>query len=84
MGIFCFVCTVLFIGPVLDTSTVTIMATKFTWESILQFYLYGIPMNISQGIAGFITMMLFGSTILEKLNGVKSQYGILETDEYMT
>lgn len=84
MGIFCFVCTVLFIGPVLDTSTVTIMATKFTWESILPFYLSGIPVNTSQGIAGFITMMLFGNTILEKLNRVKSQYSILEMDEYLT
>ncbi len=81
MGAFCFVCTVLFIGPLLDTSTVTIIATKFTWENMLPIYASGLPVNISQGACSFLTMLLFGNAILEKLERVKTQYGMMETGD---
>ncbi len=81
MGAFCFVCTVLFIGPLLDTSTVTIIATKFTWENMLPIYASGLPVNVSQGACSFLTMLLFGNAILEKLERVKTQYGMMETGD---
>ncbi len=81
MGAFCFVCTVLFIGPLLDTSTVTIIATKFTWENMLPIYASGLPVNISQGACSFLTMLLFGNAILEKLERVKTQYGMMENGD---
>jgi energy-coupling factor transport system substrate-specific component len=81
MGVFCFVCTVLFIGPLLDTSTVTIIATKFTWENMLPIYASGLPVNVSQGACSFLTMLLFGNAILEKLERVKTQYGMMETGD---
>ena len=80
MGVYCFVCTVLFIGPLLDTSTVTIIATKFTWENMLPIYISGFPVNVSQGACSFLTVLLFGDAILEKLDRVKTQYGMMETD----
>ena len=81
MGVFCFICTVLFIGPLLDTSTVTIVATKFTWENMLPIYASGLPVNLTQGACSFLTMMLFGNAILEKLDRVKTQYGMMETQD---
>ena len=81
MGAFCFVCTVLFIGPLLDTSTVTIIATKFTWENMLPIYISGLPVNLSQGACSFLTMLLFGNAILEKLERVKTQYGMMEAGD---
>lgn len=83
MGVFCFVCTVMFIGPVLDTSTLSVMDVNFTWESILPIYLSGIPVNVSQGTAGFITMLLFGNAILKQLKKIDSKYGMKETEEYI-
>lgn len=80
MGLFCFVCTVTLIGPLLDTSTVTIIATKFTWENMLPIYISGFPVNVSQGTCSFLTVLLFGDAILEKLDRVKTQYGMMETD----
>ena len=81
MGIYCFVCTVLFIGPLLDTSTVTIIATKFTWENMLPIYASGLPVNLTQGACSFLTMILFGNALLEKLERVKTQYGMMETQD---
>ena len=81
MGVYCFVCTVLFIGPLLDTSTVTIIATKFTWENMLPIYLSGFPVNVMQGLCGFITLFFFGNAILEKLERVKTQYGMMESED---
>ena len=81
MGAFCFVCTVLFIGPLLDTSTVTIIATKFTWENMLPIYLSGFPVNVMQGLCSFLTMLFFGNAILEKLDRVRTQYGMMESED---
>ncbi len=81
MGVYCFVCTVLFIGPLLDTSTVTIIATKFTWENMLPIYLSGFPVNVMQGLCSFITLFFFGNAILEKLERVKTQYGMMESED---
>lgn len=81
MGAFCFVCTVLFIGPLLDTSTVTIIATKFTWENMLPIYLSGFPVNVMQGLCSFLTMLIFGNAILEKLDRVRTQYGMMESED---
>ncbi len=81
MGVFCFICTVLFIGPLLDTSTVTIVATTFTWENMLPIYASGLPVNLTQGACSFLTMLLFGNAILEKLERVRTQYGMMETDD---
>ncbi len=81
MGLYCFVCTVLFIGPLLDTSTVTIIATKFTWENMLPIYISGFPVNVMQGLCSFTTLFFFGNAILEKLERVKTQYGMMETED---
>ena len=81
MGVFCFICTVLFIGPLLDTSTVTIIASKFTWENLLPLYASGFPVNVMQGTCSFLTMFFFGNAILEKLDRVRTQYGMMETED---
>ena len=81
MGVFCFVCTVLFIGPLLDTSMVTVIATKVNLQTMLPIYASGLPVNISHGVANFLTMLFFGNAILEKLERVKTRYGMMETED---
>jgi uncharacterized membrane protein len=81
MGVFCFVCTVLFIGPLLDTSMVTVIATKVSLQTMLPIYASGLPVNISHGVANFLTMLFFGNAILEKLERVKTRYGMMETED---
>lgn len=81
MGVFSFVCTVVLIGPLLDTSTLFIIATKFTKETVLSVYASGLPVNLTQGACSFLTMLLFGNAILDKLDRVKTQYGMMEAQD---
>ena len=78
MGVFCFVCTVLIICPLLDSSTVFVSLSNLNWAAALPVYLAGLPISITQGLTGFLTMLLFGNTMLEKLERVKLQYGMME------
>ena len=52
--------------------------TDITWKTAWPIYLAGVPVNLSEGITNFAVMLLFGSGILEKLDRVKTQYGMLE------
>lgn len=80
MGIFGFLTTLLLVGPLLDTGTVFLSLPAITWEAALPLYASGFPVNLSQGICTFLVMVLFGNPLLEKLDRVKTQYGMGEDD----
>ena len=77
MGIFGFFCVLLFVGPLLDTASIFIMLPEPSWENAWPLYLSGLPMNFSQGICTLLTILIFGKPLLEKLDRVKKQYGML-------
>ena len=78
MGIFGFFAVVLFVGPILDTCSVFLMLTEVGLKSAWPLYVSGFPVNVSQGISTFLTMLIFGKPLLEKLDRVKVQYGMME------
>ena len=78
MGIFGFLAVVLFVGPILDTCSVFLMLTKVGPTTAWPLYVSGFPVNLSQGVCTFLTMLLFGKPLLEKLDRVKQQYGMIE------
>lgn len=80
MGIFGFLATLLFVGPLLDTGSVFVTLPTLSWENAWPLYVSGFPVNFSQGICTFLTMLLFGRPLLEKLDRVKTQYGMGEDD----
>ena len=81
MGLFCFLCTVIIVGPLLDTSTVFLTLSKVTWTGALALYLSGLWVNLTHGAACFVFLLLFGNVLLEKLERVKNRYGMMESDE---
>lgn len=80
MAIFGAVSVVLVVGPMLDTCTVFLTLSQITWEGALAKYLSGLPVNISQAVATFLVIRLFGEPLLEKLDRVKLQYGMMEDE----
>ena len=38
-------------------------------------------LNLSQGVCTFLTMVIFGNPLLEKLDRVKVQYGMMEDED---
>jgi len=71
-------CTLLAVGPLLDTATVFTTLTTFTWKSVLTVYSAGIPANLIQSACSFTTLILLTRPFLQKLDRIKTKYGILD------
>lgn len=76
-----FLACVLFIGPLLDTCTVFLTLPEINARTAWPIYVSGLPVNVSQGACTFLTMLLFGQPLLEKLERVKLQTGIAEDED---
>ena len=68
----------LIVGPILDTSALFMSASVINKTYILSTYVAGIPINFSQSVATFLTLYLFSEPLLEKINRVKTKYGMME------
>ena len=78
LAFFGFFATVLWVGPLLDLSTVFLTLTQFSWSGMLAIFGSGMLMNLCQGVATFLTMLLLSKPFLEKLERIKMKYGMLE------
>ena len=81
MAIFGYLAVLLFIGPILDTCSVFLTLPEISLKSAWPLYISGFPVNLSQGACTFLTMLLFGRPLLEKLDRVKTQYGMMEEED---
>lgn len=78
MAVFGFLCVLLVVGPLLDTCSVFLTLTEITPKTAAPLYLSGLPVNFSQAICTFLTILLLGEALLEKLDRVKKKFGIVE------
>ena len=78
MAIFGFFCVLLLVGPLLDTCSVFLMLTEITPKTAWPLYLSGLPVNASQAVCTFITILLLGEPFLEKLDRVKLKFVLTE------
>lgn len=81
MAIFGAVLIVAVIGPILDTCTVFLLQSQITTAGAIAQYLSGLPVNISQSVATFLVIRFLGEPLLEKLDRVKVQYGMMEDED---
>lgn len=81
MGIFGFLTMLCFVGPLLDTCSVFLALPVINLETAWPLYVSGFPVNLSQGVCTFLTILLFGNALLEKLDRVKVQYGMTEDED---
>ena len=80
MAIFGFFAVVLWVGPLLDTSSVFLMLSDINWNSLLLTYGAGLSVNISQAACTVLIMLLFGRPLLDKLDRIKVKYGMMEEE----
>ena len=73
-----FLLMVLVVGPILDTCAIFTMAQMINTESVLSVYLAGLPLNISQGTAVFRCVRLITRPMMNKLERIKTKYGMIE------
>ena len=81
MAVFGFFATILWVGPLLDCSHIFLMLSVINRDSILAALLSGFPVNLSQAICTVLIMLLFGRALLDKLDRVKTKYGMMEDED---
>ena len=81
MALFGFFATILWVGPLLDCSHIFLMLSAINRDSVLAALLSGFPVNLSQAICTVLIMLLFGRALLDKLDRVKTKYGMMEEDD---
>jgi len=78
MAIFGFACVLIIVGPLLDTCGVFLTLSEISFASAWPLYMSGLPVNFSQALCTFVTILLLGEPLLEKLDRVKLKFGIVE------
>ena len=78
LAVFGFLCILLVVGPLLDTSTFFTVATSYDAASAWAVYMAGVPVNCVHGTAVALTMLLFGKPLLDRLQRIKIKYGMME------
>lgn len=77
LAIFGFMMTALWVGPLLDLSSLFLMTTEISWASALAIFGSGVPVNLAQAVTTLVTMLLLGVPLLDKLERLKQKYNIL-------
>ena len=76
LTVFGFLCILLVVGPLLDTST--FFMAGYNTSSPMAIYLAGVPVNCVHGTAVALTMLLFGKPLLDRLQRIQIKYGMME------
>ena len=82
LAFFSFFASVLWVGPLLDVSTMFLTLTSFSWEGVLTILGSGALMNLAQGACSFLTMVLFSKPLLEKLDRIQRKYGMFASSDH--
>jgi len=73
-----FAAIVLLVGPLLDTCTLFTTGAKLTPSFALAVYASGLPHNLTHGLTTAITVLLLHKPMLEKLDRLKTKYGMMD------
>lgn len=80
MAVFGFLGVILWVGPLLDCSSIFLMLSQITWAGVIAIFISGFQVNVSQAVCTVLVMLLFGKPLLEKLDRIKVKYGMLEDE----
>ena len=80
LTVFGFVSIVAVVGPALDCCTIFTTGTQLSWSFALACFASGFPVNVTHGIACALTMLLLSKPLLDKLDRLKTKYGMMEAE----
>lgn len=78
LAVFGFFTILFLVGPLLDCCTIFTMSTKLTPALAAAVLASGLPVNVTHGISCAVTLLLFSNPLLEKLERLKTKYGMME------
>ena len=71
----------LLVGPLLDLSGMFTAISTVSWESATALLIAGLPVNLIHGGCCFLTILLFGRPLLNKLERLQIKYGMMEDED---
>ncbi len=76
LAVFGFFAVMLWVGPLLDVCALFLTPITYNLSTVTALFLSGVPMNLSQAACTVVTMLLFGKSLLEKLDRIQRKYGM--------
>ena len=71
------IATLVIYGFLMDTSSITMFGTGFSWKALAAMYASGLPFNIVHGISTMVFLFFLAGPMDRKLERIKKKYGIL-------
>ena len=76
--IFGVICSTIVYGGIMNPASALMWAHTINWKIILSYYVTGLPVDLVRAIATFFFLWLGAEPMLEKLDRIKTKYGLAE------
>ena len=76
--IFGVICSTVVFGGIMNPASALMWSDTVNWKIILSYYLTGIPVDLVRAAATFFFLWLGAEPMLEKLDRIKTKYGLAE------
>lgn len=78
--IYGFLSVIFIFGGIMNPASILMSYGTITWESLLAYYISGLPVDLVQAVSTVIFLLLMSRPLLEKLERIKKKYGLIETE----
>lgn len=78
LAVFGFAAIVAFVGPLLDSCTIFTTVSEVTLSYALTILASGLPYNVIHGLSCAVTLLVLSGPLLDKLERLKTKYGMME------
>ena len=76
--IFGVICSTIVYGGIMNPASALMWSNTINWKIILSYYVTGLPVDLVRAIATFFFLWLIAEPMLEKLDRIKTKYGLAE------
>ena len=76
--IFGVICSTIVYGGIMNPASALMWAHTINWKIILSYYITGLPVDLVRAVATFFFLWLGAEPMLEKLDRIKTKYGLAE------
>ena len=76
--IFGVICSTIVFGGIMNPASALMWSNTINWKTILSYYVTGIPVDLVRAVATFFFLWLGAEPMLEKLDRIKTKYGLAE------
>ena len=76
--IFGVIASTIIYGGIMNPASALMWSNTINWKIILSYYVTGLPVDLVRAIATFFFLWLGAEPMLEKLDRIKTKYGLAE------